>query len=149
MFKNKPARLPEGQVDTLIGPQVVIHGDLRFSGGLHVEGRVVGKVIADDGQPAVLTVAKQGVIEGEIHAPTVVIHGRLEGDVHAGERVELAAGAQVHGDVHYPTVEMAAGAVLIGRLVHAEASGTGESAAAAVVGRTQAEAEPDAQPVTG
>jgi cytoskeletal protein CcmA (bactofilin family) len=120
MFKSKPT-LPAGQVDTLIGPQVTLHGDLRFSGGLYVEGRIVGKVLAEDGAEAVLTLAEQGSIEGEVRAPVVVINGRLDGDVHAAERIELAAHARVQGNVHYKVVEMSAGAVLTGRLIHADA----------------------------
>lgn len=119
MFKNKPSR-HAGQVDTLIGPQVVIHGDIHFSGGLYVEGRIIGKVIAEDGARAVITLAEQGSVEGEIHAPVVVINGRVDGDVHAAERIELAAKARVQGDVHYKVVEMAAGSVLTGRLLHVE-----------------------------
>ena len=120
-FKNKPAGVPEGQVDTLVGPQMTIRGDLQFSGGLYVEGRIIGKVIAEEGKPAMLTLAENGSIEGEIRAPVVVLNGRLEGDVHAEDRVELAAKAQVKGNVHYRVVEMAAGAMLTGRLIHAEA----------------------------
>ena len=119
MFKNKPS-LPEGQVDTLIGPQVVIHGDLVFSGGLYVEGRVVGRVHAEDGAKAVMTLADGGSVEGEIRAPVVVINGRVEGDVHSSERLELAAKARVDGTVHYKGVEMAAGSRLCGRLLHVE-----------------------------
>ena len=119
MFKNKPAQ-NAGQIDTLIGPQVVIRGDLHFSGGLYIEGRVIGKVIAEDGQHAILTLAEQGSIEGEVRAPVVVINGQLHGDVHAGDRVELAAKARVRGNVHYQVVEMTAGAQLTGRLIHAE-----------------------------
>ena len=45
MFKNKQY---DGQaIDTLIGPQVTLHGDLVFSGGLYVEGRIHGRVIAE------------------------------------------------------------------------------------------------------
>lgn len=124
MFKNKP-NLPDGQVDTLIGPQVVIHGDLQFSGGLYIEGRVVGRVIAEEGQKATLTLAEQGSIEGEVHAPVVVINGRLDGDVHAAERVELASKARVRGNVHYQVVEMAAGATVTGRLLHADSVAAG------------------------
>ena len=119
MFKNKPS-LPEGQVDTLIGPQVVIHGDLVFSGGLYVEGRVVGRVHAEDGAKAVMTLADGGSVEGEIRAPVVVINGRVEGDVHSSERLELAAKARVDGHVHYQVVEMAARSRLSGRLLHVE-----------------------------
>lgn len=120
MFKTKPPR-EVGQVDTLIGPQVVIRGDFHFSGGLYVEGRIVGKVIADDGERAVITLAGQGSIEGEIHAPVVVINGRVDGDVFASDRVELASKARVRGNVHYRMVEMAAGSVLTGQLLHVEA----------------------------
>lgn len=120
MFKTRPPR-QVGQVDTLIGPQVVIRGDFHFSGGLYVEGRIVGKVIADEGGSAVITLAEQGSIEGEIHAPVVVINGRVDGDVFASDRVELACKARVLGNVHYRVVEMAAGSVLTGRLLHVEA----------------------------
>lgn len=121
MFKNKP-NLPQGQIDTLIGPQVVIRGDLQFSGGLHIEGRVIGKLFAEEGQPAVLTLSEHGIVEGEIHSPVVVVNGRIDGDIHASERVELASKARVQGNVHYKVVEMAAGSVLTGRLLHVEAA---------------------------
>ncbi|MGH8075858.1 MAG: bactofilin family protein [Lysobacter sp.] len=121
MFKSKQAQ-HAGQVDTLIGPQVVIRGDFHFSGGLYVEGRIIGKVIADDGAPAVITLAEQGSIEGEVYAPVVVINGRVDGNVFASDHVELASKARVLGDVHYRVVEMAAGSVLTGRLLHVEAA---------------------------
>ena len=120
MFKPKPGRHGD-TIDTLIGPQVVIRGDVVFSGGLYVEGRIHGKVLAEDGAPAVLTLAEQGSIEGEVRAPVVVIDGQLQGDVHAYERVELAAKARVLGNVHYKVVEMRAGATLTGGLIHADA----------------------------
>ncbi|MGH8081046.1 MAG: bactofilin family protein [Lysobacter sp.] len=122
MFKtnSKPTQLREGQVDTMIGPQVVIRGDLLFSGGLYIEGRVIGKLVAQDGQPASLTLAENGSIEGEVRAPVVIINGQLDGDVYASERVELASKARVQGNVHYKVVEMTAGSMLTGRLIHAE-----------------------------
>lgn len=119
MFKHKAHR--DGQaIDTLIGPQVTLHGDLYFSGGLYVEGRILGRVLAVEGERATVTLAEHGSVEGEIRAPVVVINGQLVGDVYAGERVELASKARVQGNVHYQVVEMSAGAQLTGRLVHAE-----------------------------
>ena len=121
MFKNKPTRADVGAIDTLIGPQVTLRGDLVFSGGLYVEGHIQGKILAEDGAHAVVTLAEQGSIEGEVRAPVVVLNGRLDGDVYASERVELAAKARVQGNVHYQVVEMLAGSVLTGRLIHAGA----------------------------
>ena len=122
MFGNKSNRGDQTVVDTLIGAQVVIRGDLVFSGGLYIEGRIHGKVIAEDGAPATVTLAEQGAIEGEVRAPVVIVNGQLDGDVHASERVELAPKARVHGNVHYQVVEMSAGAQLTGRLIHAGAT---------------------------
>ncbi|TQM03674.1 cytoskeletal protein CcmA (bactofilin family) [Pseudoxanthomonas sp. 3HH-4] len=121
MFKTKPIRPDVGAIDTLIGPQVTIRGDVVFSGGLYVEGHIQGKVIAEAGERAVLTLAEQGSIEGEVQVPVVVINGRMTGDVHAFDRIELAAKARVQGNLHYKVVEMSAGAQLTGRLVHADA----------------------------
>ena len=118
MFKNsKKSTVQPGQVDTLIGKGSVIRGDVQFSGGLYIEGRVIGKVMALDGEAAVVTVAESGVVEGELRAPTVVIDGTLAGDAH-GENVELQKHARVQGNVHYQVVEMIAGATLTGRLIH-------------------------------
>ena len=118
--KGKSARNGTNSVETLIGARVHIRGDVVFSGGLYVEGRISGKVIADEGAAAVVTVAEKGVIEGEVKAPVVVIAGQLFGDVHAAERVELAPNARVQGNIYYKVVEMAAGAMITGRLIHAD-----------------------------
>ena len=121
MFKNKSTQRDGFAIDTLIGPEVVIRGDLEFSGGLYVEGRILGKVVAAEGKPASLLLAEQGTVEGEIRAPVVIINGTLNGDVHASERIELAQKARVEGNVHYTVVEMSAGAQLNGRLLHTAA----------------------------
>ena len=119
--KGKGSRGSGNALETLIGPRVVITGDISFSGGLYVEGRIVGKVIAEDGQPAVLTLAEQGCIEGEVRVPVAVICGQLQGDLFSSERVELSAKGRVRGNIHYQVVEMAAGAMITGRLIHADA----------------------------
>jgi len=123
MFGDKGKGLRNGtnSVETLIGSRVQIRGDIVFSGGLYVEGRILGKVMAEDGADAVVTVVEKGQIEGEVHAPVVIIAGQLQGDVHASERIELAPNARVVGNIFYKVVEMAAGAMITGRLIHADA----------------------------
>ena len=121
MFKSKGSRDSQMVVDALIGPQVTIRGDVVFSGSLYVEGRIIGKVIAEEGTKAMLTLAEQGRIEGEVRAAVVVLSGSMEGDVHASERIDLTPSARVTGNVHYTVVEMSAGAQLNGRLLHTAA----------------------------
>ncbi len=121
MFGSKSSRDNHLVVDALIGPQVEIRGDVVFSGGLYVEGRILGKVLVEEGGNGTLTLAEQGHVEGEVRATVVVLSGRLDGDVYASERVELTPSARVNGNVHYQVVEMSAGAQLNGRLVHSAA----------------------------
>ena len=122
MFGDKKTpRSGSGNVETLIGPHAVIRGDVVFTGGLYVEGAIHGKVCAEDGAKAVLTISEHGRVEGEARAPVVVVNGTMVGDIHAAERVELAEHARVQGNIHYKVIEMAAGAMITGRLIHADA----------------------------
>ena len=82
MFRSKK-KLRAGKIDSLIGRQTEISGNMRFSGGLHVDGVVKGNVYADDDSGAVLTVSEFGTVEGEVRVPNVVLNGSVIGDVHA------------------------------------------------------------------
>jgi cytoskeletal protein CcmA (bactofilin family) len=119
MFRNskKAGALPPLHVDTLIGARTTIVGDVRFSGGLHVDGTIRGMVVAEPGSEALLVLSEKGMVDGEIHAPHVVINGQVKGDIVASERVELAAQARVDGNIYYKLLEMAAGADVNGRIV--------------------------------
>ena len=119
MWGNK-AKKPKqtASIDSLIGQNTEIRGDVIFSGGLHVDGKVKGNVIAAEGEDSVLTLSERGTIEGEVKVPNVVVNGTVIGDVHALSHVELAAQARVHGNVYYSLIEMAMGAEVNGNLVH-------------------------------
>jgi len=117
MWGNRK-KMGAAQVDTLVGPNTVLEGNVRFSGGLHVEGTVRGNIYADDGErPSILILNEGGRVEGEVNVPRVVINGTVEGDVHASERVELAPKARITGSVYYNLIEMAMGAEVNGSLV--------------------------------
>ncbi|MBS35826.1 MAG: cell shape determination protein CcmA [Thiotrichales bacterium] len=114
--KNKKVRA--SRIDSLIGRQTDTIGDVRFSGGLHVDGTIRGNVTAEEDTRSVLTVSEHGAIEGEVRVPNIVLNGSVVGDVYARERVELAANARVTGNVYYGLIEMAMGAEVNGNLVH-------------------------------
>lgn len=105
------------KIDSLIGRQSQIAGDIKFSGGLHIDGTVHGNVLAETDERAMLTVSEHGTIEGEVRVPYVVLNGLVKGDVHANDHVELNPNARVEGDVYYSLIEMAMGAEVNGKLV--------------------------------
>ncbi|WP_293370468.1 polymer-forming cytoskeletal protein [Nevskia sp.] len=115
-------------VDTLIGRQTEILGDVRFSGGLHLDGRIKGTVSMAGGQAAsaTLSISETGTVEGDIRVPNVILNGTVIGDVHATEKLVLNAKARVNGNVHYAVLQMEPGATINGQLVH----DSGESAVA-------------------
>ena len=120
MLHRKPRneRPAAGSLDTsLIARGTVIRGDLRFSGALHLDGRIEGTVVAE-GDDAVFTLSEHGQVQGQIHVPHAIINGQVDGDIHAGERLELAPLARITGDVHYRMLEMSAGAQVNGRMSH-------------------------------
>ena len=114
--KQKPRRAT-GQFDTLISSRTTIEGDVHFSGGLHVDGKIRGRVIAEEGSDAVVRVSEVGEITGDVIAPHIIINGGVNGDVRSSAHLELAEKASITGNVYYKLVEMAMGASVNGNLV--------------------------------
>ncbi|MEE8321804.1 MAG: polymer-forming cytoskeletal protein [Gammaproteobacteria bacterium] len=108
------------RIDTLVGQHTEIMGDVRFTGGLHIDGTIKGNVIAENDGRSMLSLSECGTIEGEVNVPYVVLNGVVIGDVHGVEHVELSTKARISGNVYYNLIEMAIGAEVNGKLVHTE-----------------------------
>ena len=117
MFRKQPSK-PQNRIDSLIGVGTRIEGNLNFSGGLRVDGEVIGNVTAVSEQPSTLVVSEQARIDGEIRVSHLVVNGEINGPVYASEFLELQSRSRVKGDVHYSTLEMHLGAIVDGHLVH-------------------------------
>lgn len=117
MFSKKHSK-PQTQIDSLIGANTVIGGDLNFSGGLRIDGQVNGNVIATQGKPSTLVLSEHAQVNGEVSVTHLVVNGVINGPVSASEYLELQTKAKVAGDVHYKTIEIQLGAIVEGRLLH-------------------------------
>jgi len=115
---GKKKRFSSAHLDTLIGQGTEINGNLEFSGGLHVDGKITGNVTAEEGSTALLILSEFGRIEGEVKVPNMVLNGEIVGDVYGSTRVELAPKSRIKGSVYYNLIEMAIGAEVNGGLVH-------------------------------
>lgn len=116
--KDPPRKRKSGTVDTLIGAQTEIRGDVLFSGGLHVDGRIKGKVLSSPGEDASLSVSENGSIEGDVSVPMLTVNGLVSGNIFASDTMVLAANARVTGNVYYNRLEVQAGAEVNGQMVH-------------------------------
>ena len=117
MFKPK-SNNHKAKIDTLIGANTRINGDVEFAGGFHLEGTINGNVKCTAAGDDILSVSEEGCIEGSVSAPNIVLNGVVKGDIEAGDRVELGPKAKVLGSVHYMTIETAVGAQINGKLIH-------------------------------
>ncbi len=116
MFGRKQRR--HNVINTLVGSNTTLKGDVYFVGGCHVDGTVHGNISADPDTNSALSVSEDGSVEGGVTVPYVTLNGIIKGDVFANQRVELGSTARVIGNVYYNLIEMAIGAEINGKLVH-------------------------------
>lgn len=98
---------------TIIGPSVVISGELTSDEDLRIDGHVHGDVRLRD---ATLTIAKEARIDADVRASRIVVHGYVRGSLSASERIELTATAKVKGHVSANQVVVVDGADFNGRI---------------------------------
>jgi cytoskeletal protein CcmA (bactofilin family) len=120
MFGRKKHAPPQKRIDCLIGAGTTVTGDVSFSGGLRIDGVVVGNVSTANGENGTLVVSEQARVDGDVNVSHVVVNGTVNGPVTANDYLELQAKARIVGDIEYKTLEMHLGAVVQGRLHHVE-----------------------------
>lgn len=123
MFFKKVNKI-DNRIDTLIGADTHIEGDMVFSGGLRIDGAIRGSVTEQHGTPSTIILSEHGRIEGSVNAAKIVLNGAVVGPVKAGQFIELQTKARITGDLHYKSLEMHTGAVIDGKLVHLDENAT-------------------------
>lgn len=115
---RKKLKLP--RISSIIAEHNVVIGELHFSGGLHLDGRVRGEVVGQHDMNSTLVISKSGSVEGNVRVVNLILGGTVLGDVEAENKVQLIRGAKVTGTVRYRVLEMAEGAEVNGKLVHVD-----------------------------
>ena len=145
LFGKRKKSSGAGRIETLVGRNTTVTGDLSFTGGLHIEGEVIGDVLAGD-DSSILVLSEEGLVRGDIHVPNMVLNGRVEGDVYASEHCELAPRARITGNVYYHLIEMSMGATVNGNLIHQEGGKPRLEFEPEVEAEAEAEAEAEPEP---
>ncbi len=126
-MNKAPVEKPCNTIDTLIGVKTEIKGDITFSGGLRIDGKIRGNITAKGDANSTLVLSENAQIVGNVTVPHIISNGSFKGNVRASERMELQPRADIAGDVYYKVIEMAMGAVINGSLVR-EASDASRAA---------------------
>lgn len=103
-------------IRTLIGEGTVIHGELKFSDGLRIDGEVIGDVVAEGDAYSILVISEKARITGKVTAGHVIVNGTVVGPIQSTDLLELQPKARITGDVRYEVLEMHQGATIDGEL---------------------------------
>ena len=106
---------PNGQkrgMFSVIGPDMIITGNVAATADLHVDGRVDGDVSCGN-----LVQGADGLIKGVVKADVARLAGTIEGAV-AVRQLTVERAARITGDVEYETISIENGASIDGRLKH-------------------------------
>lgn len=109
---HEPAHHGPDEVETVVGPSVVVEGDFASEGNILVKGTVSGSVKT----ARLLTVEPGAKIMANVRAGDAVIAGEVRGNVKVDQQLELTASARVLGDVQCEVLVIAGGALLQGKV---------------------------------
>ena len=109
---NSQTHMPD-EVETVVGPSVVVEGDFASEGNILVKGTVSGSVKT----ARLLTVESGAKILANVKAGDAVVAGEVRGNVKVENQLELTATARVVGDIMCQVLVIAAGALVQGKIM--------------------------------
>lgn len=112
MFKKENG----DEIETVIGPSVIVEGHFVARGDIIVEGVVSGSIKTERN----LRVGGNAKIYADITAGNAFIAGEVQGDIKIKEALELAGTAKIFGDVKTKVLTIGAGATLQGKCIAGE-----------------------------
>ncbi len=90
MSNNKDAKL-----DTIIGKDTVVNGNIKTKGSVRIDGEFEGNLTVSE----TFTAGVSAKVKGDVRCRDAFVGGRIEGNIYSHGKVEMHAGAHLLGDV--------------------------------------------------
>lgn len=91
----------------IIGPSILIKGDLTGQEDLVVQGRVEGKIELRDHN---VTIGPAGRVNADVYAKVISVEGQVQGNLYGDEKIVVRKAGQVKGNLVAPRVSLEDGA---------------------------------------
>ncbi len=98
------------KLESFIGENALITGDIKTLGTLRVDGTVEGNVEADW-----VIIGEKGKLIGDVRAVGVVVGGKIMGMVTAKEIIEIKNKGEIIGDIITPKLSVSEGGIINGK----------------------------------
>lgn len=100
----------------VIGPHMIISGDIQFQGELLIQGTVTGNISSQNDEKSILRIDEKASVTGDVDVPVVKVAGTLRGNVSASELLHLQPSGHIEGPVKYNNIQLESGGTLSGSL---------------------------------
>ena len=108
---DKMTTTPGGSKNVL-GSDVEIKGELRFSGEMTLDGKVEGEIRGEGS----LILGEGSVVNGNIETQSAVVRGKITGNIVTRDKLELKAKTELFGDIRAPRLSIEEGVTFVGRV---------------------------------
>lgn len=109
-----PVRVGDRVAPSVIGPDLIILGNLVSKGEVQVDGEVQGDIHGSH-----IVIGEKAKITGSIVAEEIVVRGHVMGSIR-GRKVMLQSSSHVDGDIYHQTLAIEQGAFFEGKSRRAE-----------------------------
>lgn len=97
----------------VIGPGIIVKGDISGTDNLVIEGKVTGSVKLASHE---VSIGPSGEVNADVAARLIRIAGKVHGDIEADERVVISKTGNVRGNITAPRVMLEDGAIFKGSI---------------------------------
>lgn len=135
--------MADQEFSTVLGPDVIIKGEMSFEKAVRLQGRLEGNVKT----PGKLHVDREAKLAADVRAGSIAVEGEVRGNLTATDRIELKATADYEGDLQASKLIVEEGAVFKGHVsVGPGAVKGGADAESPGISRPQPVQQPNGQP---
>ena len=103
-------------ITTLIDKDIVISGDTSYTGGIRIDGKMIGNLKVHGEEDSLLIMGHGSKITGNVDVEKAIINGEINGNVKCKDYLELNTNAIVNGSIEYDIIEVQEGAKITGDL---------------------------------
>lgn len=103
-------------ITTLIDKDIVISGDTSYTGGIRIDGKMIGNLKVHGEEDSLLIMGHGSKITGNVDVEKAIINGEIVGNIKCHDYLELNTNSIVNGTIEYDIIEVQEGSKITGDL---------------------------------
>ncbi len=102
-------KISEHKIETLIGKETVMKGNLESKGSIRIDGSFNGDITAQN-----VIIGEEALVQALINCSNAILAGRVEGNINVEGKLDIRATGVLIGDAKLGSLAVEDGAVLVG-----------------------------------